>query len=101
MKIDVEQFLALTVALGCAGAVSFAVYSDRTDMSEVIAGIEAAEDTAPDQPTAAEEVVATVVAPGPMPAEPLDLDEAAGIPAVVPDDDSSDAPGPTTEMDPW
>ena len=44
MKIDIEQFLAMTVALGCAGAVTFAVYSDRSDMSEVIAGIEAAEE---------------------------------------------------------
>lgn len=101
MKIDMEQFLALTVALGCAGAVTFAVYTDRNDMNEVIAGIEAVEDAAPAEPTVAEEIAATVVAPGPMPSEPMDLDAAAGIPPVVPDDESNYAPAPTTEMDQW
>ncbi len=101
MKIDMEQFLALTVALGCAGAVTFAVLSDRNDMNEVIAGIEAAEETSPAEPTVAEEIAATVVAPGPMLAEPQDLDAASGIPAVIPDDESGYAPGPTTEMDQW
>lgn len=101
MKIDIEQFLALTVALGCAGAVTFAVYNDGSDMSEVIAGVEAAEEPTSAEPSVAEEVVATVVAPIPMPAGPVDLDDAAGIPAVIPEDDSSYAPGPTTEMDQW
>lgn len=101
MKIDIEQFLAMTVALGCAGAVTFAVYSDRSDMSDVIAGIEAAEEPTSAEPTVAEEIVATVVAPGPMPAAPVDLDDASGIPAIIPDDDSSYAPGPTSESDQW
>ena len=47
MKIDMEQFLALTVALGCAGAVGYAVYSDRAEMNEVIAGIESVDEPQP------------------------------------------------------
>ena len=105
MKIDMEQFLALTVALGCAGAVGFAVYSERAEMNEIIAGVEAAQDTpeppAQMEPSLAEEVAATVVAPSPMPAEPTDLDDAAGIPPVVPDDPSTYGPGPDTEMAQW
>ncbi len=101
MKIDMEQFLALTVALGCAGAVGFAVYSDRAQMDEIVAGAEAAQEAQPQEPTEAQEVAATVVAPSPMPSEPTDLDAAAGIPAVVPDDPSDYAPGPDTEMSQW
>lgn len=100
MKIDMEQFLALTVALGCVGAVSLAVYSERSDMSEVIAGAQSVEEPAA-EPSVAEDIAATVVAPSLMPAEPLDLDDAAGIPPVVPENESSYAPGPTTEMDRW
>lgn len=102
MKIDMEQFLAMTVALGCAGAVGFAVYSERQQMSEVVAGIEAVEEpAAPEpEPTVAEEVAATVLAPSPMPAEPVDLDDAAGIPPVVPDDETAYS-GPTGEMAQW
>lgn len=104
MKIDMEQFLAITVALGCAGAVGYAVYADRAEMQGVIAGIEevAEPNTDPEPaPSITEEIAATVVAPAPMPAEPTDLDTAAGIPPVVPDDPGSYAPGPTTEMDQW
>ncbi len=103
MKIDMEQFLALTVALGCAGALGFAVYSDRAQMDEIVAGAESASESsevAP-EPSIAQEVAATVMAPGPMPAEPTDLDEAAGIPPVVPDAEGAYAdyaPGPDTEM---
>ena len=86
MKIDMEQFLAITVALGCAGAVGYAVYADRAEMQGVIAGIEEVAEPVADPepaPSVAEEVAAAVVAPGPMPAEPSDLDAAAGIPPVV------------------
>ncbi|MFN3187270.1 MAG: hypothetical protein ACE37F_35050 [Nannocystaceae bacterium] len=98
-----EQFLAITVALGCAGAVGYAVYADRAQMQGVIAGVEeVAEPIADPEPApSAEEVAAAIVAPVPMPAEPTDLDTAAGIPPVVPDDPESYAPGPTTEMDQW
>lgn len=104
MKIDMEQFLAITVALGCAGAVGYAVYADRAEMQGVIAGIEEVAEPVTDPepaPSVAEEVAATVVAPAPMPAEPTDLDAEAGIPPVVPDVPGSYAPGPTTEMDQW
>lgn len=102
MKIDMEQFLAVTVALGCAGAVGFAVYSDRAQMNEIIAGVEDARDVpepAVEEPSVAQEVAATVIAPSPMPAGPIDLDEAAGIPPVIPDADdaSAYAPGPDSE----
>ncbi len=103
MKIDIEQFLAMTVALGCAGAVGFAVYSGGAEVDDIIVGVQAAQDPAEasETPTAAAEVAAAVVAPGPMPAEPADLDDAAGIPAVVPDDPSAYAPGPDSEMSQW
>lgn len=103
MKIDMEQFLAMTVALGAAGAVGFAVYTDRAEMNEVIAGVEAVEEpvAAESEPSLAEEVAAAVIAPAPMPAEPADADEAAGIPPVIPDDESDYGPGPTSEMAKW
>lgn len=99
MKIDMEQFLALTVALGCAGAVGYAVYSDRAEMNEVIAGIESVDEPQPEAaPSPTEDAVAAVVA---TPEVPTDPDDAAGIPPVVPDDPGSYAPGPTSEMDRW
>ncbi len=105
MKIDMEQFLAMTVALGCAGAIGFAVYSSNASMDEVVAGAETVEVPAEaTEPSVAEEVAATVVAPSPMPAEPVDLDEAAGIPPVVPDAEDAyakPAPGPDTETAVW
>ncbi|MEM6293120.1 MAG: hypothetical protein AAGA54_17725 [Myxococcota bacterium] len=105
MKIDMEQFLAMTVALGCAGAIGLAVYSNNAQMEDVVAGAEAVEAPAEvEEPSVAEEVAATVLAPSPMPAEPVDLDEAAGIPPVVPDAEdayANTAPGPDTEMMAW
>ena len=100
MKIDMEQFLALTVALGCAGAVGYAVYADRAQMDEAIAGVESVEQPEA-EPSAVQDAVAAVVAPTPIPATPSDLDDAAGIPPVVPDDPGSYAPGPTSEMGQW
>ncbi len=101
MKIDIEQFLALTVALGCAGAVTLAVYSDGVDISDAVAGIEATQVVEAPESSVSEEIVATLDAPLATPEGPVDLDEAAGIPPVVPDPASSNAPGPTSEMDAW
>lgn len=101
MKIDMEQFLALTVALGCAGAVGYAVYADRAEMDAIVAGADAVEPAAAPEPTPVDGTEAPVVAQGPTPDEPTDLDEAAGIPPVVPDALGEDGPGPTSEMAQW
>lgn len=104
MKIDMEQFLALTVALGCSGAVGYAVYADRSADDEFIAAVEAVEDSVTEEapaPSTAEEVASATAAAAPTPAEPTDLDDAAGIPPVIPEDPDGYAPGPTTEADQW
>lgn len=102
MKIDIEQFLAITVALGAAGAIGVAAYSSRADLDKIAIEAPAHVDVPTDEPSAAEEVAAAVMPA--VPAAPVDLDEAAGIPPVVPDDEGAEgyyAPGPDTETPNW
>ncbi|MEX1368645.1 MAG: hypothetical protein AB1Z98_36290 [Nannocystaceae bacterium] len=92
MRINVEQFLALTMALGTAGAVGVAVYSNHEARAEAEAepaaepaeSVEAEEpfpEAPPDPPPAATPAPAMGPSPAPMPsfdAEPEQLDAAPG-----------------------
>lgn len=103
MKIDIEQFLAITVALGAAGAIGVAAYSGTADLDKVAIEAPASVEEPAEDPSTAEQVAAAVM-PATAPAEPIDLDEASGIPPVVPDDESAAgyyAPGPDTESPNW
>lgn len=109
MKIKVEQFLALTVALGAAGAVGAAVYTTGDSFDELIGRtnveVNVQESLLQDEPPAPmPTTVAVAATPVPVePTEPLSLDELAGIPAIGTDaDDGSDyRPGPDVEGADW
>lgn len=91
MRINVEQFLALTMALGTAGAIGVAVVSNHearaeSDEAEPAAGVEDEADepfpeAPPDPPPAATPAPAMGPSPAPMPsldAEPQQLDDTPG-----------------------
>lgn len=96
MRIDLEQFMALTVALGCVGAVGTAVYLTHKDAEEAAIAqadeVEPADDDdypeAPPDPEPAPEPV-PVAAPEPAP-EPINT--------VLPaDEDLENVPAPQSE----
>lgn len=99
MRIDIEQFLALTMAMGTAGAIGLAIYTAHTDTS-------AAELVSPDDHEAvAEEMVAkpapveaaTPVAPAPA-AAPKPVAAPAPAAAMPPADEDLDrVPAPQDE----
>jgi len=98
MRIDLEQFMALTVALGCVGAVGTAVYLTHQDTEEAAIAqaddMEEADDEdypeAPPDPEPEPEPV-PVAAPEPAP-------EPAPLNSVVPaDEDLENVPAPQSE----
>lgn len=88
MRIDLEQFLAIAVGLGAAGAVGIGVYSMRGDTEDAI--VEVADQEASAE--AAIEPPSSAAVPLPAaPAEPVPEDEA--LSPVVPDADPLEAYG--------
>lgn len=90
MRIDLEQFLAVTVALGALGAVGVGVYVTRTDADEIVEQI-AVDDAAAEEEEAPAAAAATVPLPA-APTTPVPEDEA--LSPVVPDADPLEAYGP-------
>lgn len=95
MRLDLEQFLAMTVALGTAGAIGVAVYSTHDAKAEVPAAApveEAAEEEFPEA-----EPDPPRPAPTPTPA-PAAAPTPAPMPAFdAPDEQLDEAPGPQVE----
>jgi hypothetical protein len=89
MRIDLEQFLAIAVGLGAAGAVGIGVYSMRGDTEDEI--VDVAEQEASAEAAIAPPSSAAVPLPA-APAEPVPEDEA--LSPVVPDADPLEAYGP-------
>ncbi len=93
MRIDLEQFMALTVALGTVGAVGTAVYMTRADAQEA-AATQAAEEAAPDEE---EELPEAPPDPEPEP-EPVAEPTPEVVDTVLPaDEDLSNVPAPYSE----
>ncbi len=96
MRIDMEQFLALTVALGAAGAIGVGVYSARSG------------DETPPASSPAEEVEAEPEADVPPPQPvlvPVPVPTVAEVPPSEPveaePDEGADVPGPDVEIPNW
>lgn len=105
MRIDMEQFLAMTVALGTVGALGVAVYSTRPDVQGVLGSLGNADpteaaaserDAAGSPGSEAKEPEPTVV-PIPIPifAEPTEISP------VVPEPETESVPGPDIETANW
>ena len=100
MRFDLEQFLALTMALGTVGAVGVAVYSSQEAHAESaqVAGAE---------PTTEEDEPFPQAPPEPeRPATPAPVSAAPPSPPPIPDFDAPDeeleaAPGPQVESMSW
>lgn len=95
MRLDLEQFLAMTMALGTAGAIGVAVYSTHDAQAEVPAAAATEEvaqedeefpEAEPDPPRPAP-TPAPVAAPTPAPMPAFD----------APADELDEAPGPQVE----
>ena len=90
MRIDLEQFLAIAVGLGAAGAVGLGIYSVRSGSDEVVEAVETVEaEAASAEPS--EPASAAVVPLPPAPAAPI---EDEPLSPVVPDADPLEAYGP-------
>lgn len=95
MRIDLEQFMALTVALGCVGAVGTAVYLTHQDAEEAAVAqadeVKPADDDYPEAPPEPEPEPEPVPVAAPEPApEPINT--------VLPaDEDLEDVPAPQSE----
>ena len=104
MRIDLEQFLALTVALGTVGAVGTALYVEHRDREAQAAELALDEDEADEADAEEPEEVepakpAPVVAPTPAPApevEPL-TDQAPLDSVVEAEEDLDEVPAPYVE----
>lgn len=101
MRFDLEQFLALTMALGTAGALGVAVYTSHTTPAEAhpSEGVEAVEDEpfpeAEDDPPAPAPVApAPATTPTPAPVAPMPALDAAP-------EELEAAPGPQVESMMW
>ena len=106
MRIDMEQFLALTVALGTVGAIGAAAYSARPDFQAAMSSlveddeVSATTDDADEPPAKAAEPSSAPTLPVPVPIL-ADPDPDAGISPVVPDDPATYVPGPDVEIAQW
>ena len=89
MRIDLEQFLAIAVGLGAAGAVGIGVYSMRGDADDEIVEVAEEEDAS------AEAVIEPPSSAAvPLPAAPVDpVPEDEALSPVVPDADPLEAYG--------
>ena len=100
MRIDLEQFLALTVALGTAGAVGVAVYASQARMDQIAAEAPASiEDVEREAEPEPEPTAAPIVVPT-LPAEPSEPPLPPGTEedeSVTGDGGGGAAPGPDTE----
>lgn len=82
MRIDMEQFLAVAMALGTAGAIGVAVYSQRGDDEPVAA----------DSDTQDEDVEQEIAAspPPPAPAPPAVVPTEPAAPPPLPEEPDED-----------
>ena len=113
MRIDLEQFLAIAVAIGTVGAVGVATYTatDGLNLTKVADSIPTADDfdQSDEEAAAAEAAAAAAAAALPIAAEPDPED--GPISPVVPDEDPVEAygapagagwgGGPDTETPDW
>lgn len=105
MRIDMEQFLALTVALGTVGAIGAAAYSARPDFQAAVSSMvdddEVMSTKEEDEPTV-NKTESTPARSLPVPVPVLaDPGPDAGISPIVPDDPDNDVPGPDVEVAQW
>ena len=103
MRIDIEQFLALTVALGTIGAVGTAVYISHLDAQDAVASSANVEEPEAEYPEAPDAPVkAPVQAPvATTPVQPLDPEPPPAVDvssSTLPaDEDLESVPGPSSE----
>ena len=99
MRIDLEQFLALTVAIGSIGAVGAALYTAQPDIPAVSSAVDTFTDELELDVEADPPPILTVPVPTPaQPDSPPAIDEAP-LPAAEPT--SEYIPGPDVEGANW